>query len=50
MNRRLRTWGAVWLGWTALALFFAVSASLTYRSTGRPANWTLSLERSLMEW
>ena len=50
MNRRLRTWGAVWLAWTALALFFAVSASLTYRSTGRPANWTLSIERSLIEW
>ena len=41
---------AVWAGWTALALFFAVSASLTYRSTGRPANWLLSIERSLTEW
>jgi two-component system, LytTR family, sensor kinase len=50
MTRGLRTWGTIWLGWTALALFFAVSASLTYRSTGRPANWTLSIERSLIEW
>jgi two-component system LytT family sensor kinase len=47
---RARAWLAVWSGWTALALFFAVSSSLTYRSTGRPANWTLSLERSLLEW
>ena len=45
-----RLWLAVWGGWTALALFFAVSTSLTYRSTGRPANWALSLERSLSEW
>ena len=50
MKRGLRRWGAVWLAWTALALFFAVSASLTYRSTGRPGNWTLSIERSLIEW
>ena len=35
--RRLRAWLAVWSGWTALALFFAVSTSLTYRSAGRPA-------------
>src|SRR4029453_18461041 len=47
---RLRNWLAVWCGWTALALFFGVSASLTYLSTGRPANWLLSIERSLTEW
>jgi signal transduction histidine kinase len=45
-----RLWLAVWGGWTALALFFAVSSSLTYKSTGRPANWALSFERSLSEW
>jgi signal transduction histidine kinase len=50
MRRAVRLALAVWGGWTALALFFAVSASLTYRSTGRPANWTLSIERSLSEW
>ncbi len=50
MGRRLRTWIAVWCGWTALALFFAVSASLTYLSTGRPASWALSIQRSLVEW
>ena len=48
--RRLRAWVAVWCGWTALALFFAVSSSLTYRSTGRPPNWFLSITRSLSEW
>jgi signal transduction histidine kinase len=48
--RQLRAWVAAWCGWTALALFFAASASLTYRSTGRPANWHLSLARSLTEW
>jgi two-component system LytT family sensor kinase len=47
---RVRAWLAVWGGWTALALFFAVSTSLTYRSTGRPANWTLNVERALSEW
>jgi two-component system LytT family sensor kinase len=50
LRRRLRGWLIVWSGWTALALFFAVSASLTYRSTGRPANWLLSIERTLTEW
>src|SRR6202521_1051986 len=50
MGRRVRNWVAVWCGWTALALFFAVSASLTYLSTGRDANWALSIRRSLLEW
>ncbi len=50
MQGRLRSWLAMWLGWTALALFFALSASLTYLSTGRPANWLLSVERTLTEW
>ena len=48
--KRLRAWLAVWAGWTALALFFAVSTSLTYRSTGRPANWRLTVTRALSEW
>jgi two-component system LytT family sensor kinase len=50
MRRGVRLGLVVWGGWTALALFFAVSASLTYVSTGRPANWLLSIERSLTEW
>jgi hypothetical protein len=40
----------MWAAWTALALFFAVSTSLTYVSTGRPANWSLTIGRSLSEW
>jgi two-component system, LytTR family, sensor kinase len=48
--RTVRAWLAVWTGWTALALFFAVSNSLTYRSTGRPGNWALTIKRSLSEW
>src|SRR5688500_17242457 len=48
--RSVRVWLAVGTGWTALALFFAVSNSLTYRSTGRPANWALSIKLSLSEW
>jgi two-component system LytT family sensor kinase len=46
----LRNWLVVWCGWTALALFFAITASLTYLSTGRPANRRLSIERTLTEW
>src|SRR5690348_7285511 len=48
--RQFRMWLAVFAGWTALALFFAISTSLTYRSTGRPGNWALSIARSLLEW
>jgi two-component system LytT family sensor kinase len=50
MPPRLRTWLLVWAGWTTLALFLAVSASVTYYSFGQPANWSLSLRRSLAEW
>jgi LytS/YehU family sensor histidine kinase len=50
MRVSIRVWLAVWAGWTALALFFAVSTALTYRTTGRPANWTITVERSLSEW
>ena len=50
MRRSVRAWLAVWGGWTALALLMAISASLTYVSTGRPANWHLTITRSLAEW
>jgi two-component sensor histidine kinase len=50
MRGRVRNWLAIWCGWTALALFFATSASLTYVSTGRSGNWALSIRRSLLEW
>jgi len=48
--KRVRAWLAVWIGWTALALFFAAGNSLTYKSTGRPPNWTLTIERSVAEF
>ena len=50
MPSRARAWAAVAAGWTALALLLAISASLTYRSTGRPGNWSLTISRSLAEW
>jgi two-component system LytT family sensor kinase len=50
MVSAIRRWAWIWAGWTALALYFAVSTSLTYRSTGRPPNWTINIERSLSEW
>jgi two-component system LytT family sensor kinase len=50
MRGAFRPWLGVWAGWTGLALLLAASTSLTYRSTGRPANWALSTERSLAEW
>jgi hypothetical protein len=50
MRRRVRNLLAIWGGWTALALFFAVSASLTYLSTGRSANWRSRCAVSLEWW
>ena len=50
MRQKLRVWTAVWAGWTALALFFAISTSLTYRSTGRSGRWSLTIGRALSEW
>jgi two-component system LytT family sensor kinase len=50
MVASLRAWGAVWAGWTGLALFLAMSTSLTYVSTGRVANWSLTFTRALSEW
>ena len=48
--RGARAWLAIFGGWTALAVFYAVTTSLTYRSTGRPGNWSLTFRRSLSEW
>lgn len=47
---RLKTWLTVWAGWTALALFLAVSSSLTYQTMGDPPNWRLSATRTLSDW
>jgi len=40
----------IWLAWTALAVFFGVSASLTYISQGRAPVWALAIEMSLAQW
>jgi len=50
MRVRLRLLGWIWAGWTALALFFAISLWLNYISQGRPANFRGSLIVSLAEW
>lgn len=36
--------------WTALALLFAVTSSLTYMSTGRPPRWGLTVSMALADW
>jgi hypothetical protein len=48
--RSARAYAAVWIGWTMLAVFYAVTTSLTYMSTGRPANWSITFRRSLSEY
>jgi two-component system LytT family sensor kinase len=50
MMRGWRVWIALWAGWTGLALFIAVGASLTYVSTGRPGSWRLTIAMQLGEW
>jgi signal transduction histidine kinase len=50
MRARLRLWAWIWAGWTALALFFAISLWLNYLSQNRPANFRASLIVSLAEW
>lgn len=50
MRARLRLWAWIWAGWTALALFFAISLWLNYISQGRPARFGASLIVALAEW
>lgn len=50
MRARLRFWAWIWAGWTALALFFAISLWLNYIAQGRPAHFGPSLIVSLAEW
>jgi len=40
----------VWAAWTALAVFFAITSSLTYISQNRPPLWGLALAYSLAQW
>ena len=50
MRAPMRTVLLTWSAWTALAVFFALTASLTYVSQGRPPIWGLSLAYSLGQW
>lgn len=50
MRSRLRLWAWIWAGWTALALFFAISLWLNYVAQGREARFGASLIVSLAEW
>jgi two-component system, LytTR family, sensor kinase len=50
MQRRWVAWLLVFAGWTALAVFFAASSSLTYVSPGRPPRFGFTLLMSLTEW
>ena len=50
MQRRWVAWLLVLAGWTALAVFFAASSSLTYVSTYRPPRFGFTLQMALTEW
>ena len=50
MRARLRLWAWIWAGWTALALFFAISLYLNYIARDQPARFGPSLIVSLAEW
>ena len=49
MPRRAAAAFLVWSAWTALAIFFGVTTSLTYVSQGRPPIWGLALAYSLAQ-
>jgi sensor histidine kinase YesM len=50
MRGRLQAWLLVFAAWTALAVFFALTASLTYISLGQPPIWRLALANALAQW
>jgi two-component system LytT family sensor kinase len=50
MRARLRLFAWIWAGWTALALFFAISLYLNYIARNQPARFGASLIISLAEW
>jgi signal transduction histidine kinase len=50
MRSRLIAWAWIFLGWTALALFFGISLWLNYVALGREAHFGASLRLSLSEW
>src|SRR5215207_8661568 len=48
--RRPLLWVGVLLGWTLIAVIFAVSSSLTYAATYRPPQWGRTFALALTEW
>jgi signal transduction histidine kinase len=50
MRARLIAWAWIFLGWTALALFFGTTLWLNYLALGREAHFGASLRVSLSEW
>ena len=50
MRRRWIVWLLVLAGWTVLAIFFAVSSSLTDVIAYQPPRWRLTLVMALTEW
>jgi len=50
MRQRWIVWLLVLAGWTALAVFFGVSSSLTYVTANRPPQWRFTFLMALTEW
>lgn len=50
MRRRWLPWLIVFVGWSALAIVFAVSSSLTYALTYQPPRWRYTLAMAATEW
>ena len=50
MRRPVATTLLIFSAWTALAVFFSISTSLTYISTDRPGQWSRTLAIGLATW
>src|SRR5580693_6865979 len=50
MRDRLLVALVVWLAWTALAVFFGITTSLTYLSLGNAPVWGLALAVAFTQW
>ena len=50
MRGRWLSWLIVFAGWSALAVVFAVSSSLTYALTYQPPRWRYTLTMAATEW
>lgn len=50
MRQRVAVWLGVLVGWTVIAVVFAVSSSLTYVVSYQPAQWGRSFKGAIAEW